>query len=168
MAANNKYPVYNGVAPSWADIQVKCSPDGAELIDIEDIKAINSGVSIEVGEQRAGGRVFKRTSGSRSDEASLTLYLSGYQKLLRNLKAAAEAAGETRGAQTVIGRITFDLQFQYSLPNDDEIYECRIRGARVMGRTRNDAEGTDPSEVEVPLSPAEVVDVVDDTEIILL
>jgi hypothetical protein len=168
MAANDKYPSKDGVACSWADIQVSVSATGAELLTLEDIKAINTGSSVEVGEQRAGGRVMKRTTGARSDEASLTLYASGFQKLLRNLKTAAESLGYTRGAQVVISPVKFDLQFQYSLIGDEEIYECRIKGARYMGRTRNDSEGTDPSEVEVTLSVLEVVDVVDGTEVIAL
>ena len=98
---NNDYPILNGVAPSWADIIVRATPEGGALLDVKDIAAINTSCTVEVGEQRgaSGGRVIRRTTGSVSYEASMTLYRSGYQKLLRNLVAAAEASNLVRGNQ---------------------------------------------------------------------
>jgi hypothetical protein len=75
-------PLINGFAPSWCDIAVRISPGGGPLIEIGDIAAIDYNGSVEIGEQREGGRVVNRTRGSSSYEASMTLYASGYQKLL--------------------------------------------------------------------------------------
>src|SRR5215510_8588520 len=102
-------PVIDGVSPSFADIAVRVSPVGGalgsvinalggKLLEIGDIAAISTGATVEVGEQREGGRVIKRTRGSVSYEASMTLYSSGYLKLIRGLAAVAP----TRGTQALI------------------------------------------------------------------
>src|SRR5690242_7732456 len=83
------FPVLDGIAPSWCDINVRVGTFGAALLDIGDISAISSGWTVEVGEQREGGRCIKRTRGSVSYEASMTVYASGYQKLVRGLMTAA-------------------------------------------------------------------------------
>jgi hypothetical protein len=166
MAVNNEYPVLDGVAPSWADIQINITPSGGALIEMKDIAAITRGSTVEVGEQRgaSGGRVLKRTTGSVSYEASLTLYRSGYQKLLRGLKDSAPV----RGNQKIISLVHFQVQVQHTPEGEDEIFEYRIKGCRVMGATVNDAEGTDAEQVEVPLSPIEIVDMIDGEEVVML
>lgn len=163
--ADNDYPELDGVAPSWADISVKASGDGVPLIEMKDIAAISSGTTVEVGWQRGtGGRRRKRTTGQDSDEASITFYRSGWQKFLRNLLAKAPK----RGNQALVGKVHFDIEIQHSIDGDDEIYQQRIKGCRILGRTIAAAEGTDAEQVEVPLSPAQVVDVVDGVEVALL
>ena len=162
---NTDYPILNGVAPSWADIVVKLTPEGGSVLDIKDIKAINTGRSLEVGEQRgAGGRVMRRTIGQPSQEASMTLYRSGLQKLLRALLPLAPR----RANQAMISLVHFDIQIQHSVPHDDEIYERIVRGARVTGDTLNAAEGSDAQEAEVPLSVIEIVDIIDGVEVVLV
>lgn len=166
MSVNNEYPVLDGIAPSWADITVKITPKGAPLIEMKDIAAIKAGVTVEVGEQRgaSGGRVLKRTTGQSKHEASMTLYRSGYQKMLRGLKAVAPK----RGNQRVLTLVHFGLQVQHTPPGDVEIYEYRVKGARVVGRQLDGAEGVDADQVEVPLSVAEVVDMIDGEEVVML
>lgn len=164
---NNDFPILDGVAPSWADIIVRATPDGAPLIDIKDIAALTTNVATEVGEQRgaSGGRVIRRTTGQVSYEASLTLYRSGYQKFIRGLKAAAEAAGLVRGNQVLIALVHLGIQVQHTPFNDVEIYEKRLKGCRVLGRDMSLAEGTDADKVEVPLSVIEIVDMIDGKEV---
>jgi hypothetical protein len=166
MSVNNEFPVLDGIAPSWADIIVRASPAGAPLIEMKDIAAINTGTTLEVGEQRgaSGGRVIKRTRGSVSYEASVTLYYSGLQKLNRALKALAPK----RGNQRVLRSVHFGVQVQFTPPGEVEIFEYRIKGCFVSGRTLNAAEGTDAQQIEVPLNTIEIVDVVDGEEIVLL
>lgn len=163
---NNDFPVLDGIAPSWADIKVVASPLGGSLIDIKDIQAINTGTTVEFGEQRgaSGGRVMKRTTGSVSYEASMTLYRSGYQKLLRSLKDLAAQ----RGNQRAVSLVHFNVQVIHTPPNDVEIYEYRIKGCRIAGRTLNGAEGTDADLVEVPINPIEIADVIDGEEVVML
>ncbi len=163
----NDYPILDGVAPSWADIIVRATPDGAPLIEVKDIAAINTNVTVEVGEQRgaSGGRVMRRTTGQVSYEASMTLYRSGYQKFIRGLKAAAEAASLARGNQVTIAMVHFGIQVQHTPFGDAEIYEKRIKGCRVLGRDMSLAEGIDADKVEVPLSVIEIVDMIDGKEV---
>lgn len=167
MALNNEFPVLDGIVPSWADIIVKITPNGAPVLSVKDIQAINSGVSVEVGEQRgaSGGRVIKRTTGSVSYEASMTLYRDGYQKLLRGLNVAAESSQLVRGNQRAISLVHFGIQVQHTPPGSVEIFEYRIKGCRLLGRNLNGTEGTDADVVEVALNPLEIVDMIDGKEI---
>ena len=166
MPVNNEYPSLDGVAPSWADIVIKATPIGGNLIDLIDIAAINTNTTVEVGEQRGatGGRVRKRTTGSVSYEASMTLYRTGYQTLLRNLQALAPV----RGNQRLVSLVHFQIQVQHTPPGDEEIYEYVLKGCRWMGRALNGAEGTDADQVEVPLSVIEIADIVDGVEVVAL
>jgi hypothetical protein len=168
---NNEFPVLDGIAPSWADLSVKMTGTGITLAEMKDIKAINSSRAVEVGKKHgaSGGRVMKRTTGAANDEASWTLYRDGYQKMLRTLIAAAVAKGYVRGGNEVlISLVHFDIIWFMTPPGDTEIYQREILGARVIGDTMNAAEGTDASEVEVPLSVAKIVDVIDGKRVVLL
>lgn len=166
MAINNEFPVLDGIAPSWADITVRASPAGAPLIDMKDISAIHTGRTVEVGEQRgaSGGRVMKRTTGQVSYEASITFYRSGFQRFMRALALIAPP----RGNQKIVSLVHFGVQILHTPPGDVEIYERRIKGCRVLGDTLDGAEGTDADTIEVPISPIEIVDVIDGKEIVLL
>lgn len=165
---NNDFPVLDGVCPSWADILVRATPmqggaPSGALIDLKDIKAINTEITVEVGEQQgaSGGRVMKRTTGQVKYSASMTLYRDGYQRFMRALMALAPS----RGNQRLISLVHFGVQIQHTPPGSVEIFEYRLKGCRVLGRTMNSAEGTDAQEVEVPLSVLEIVDMVDAAEV---
>jgi len=160
--ATNEFPIFDGVAPSWADLVCKFQKSGLPLLEMKDIKEINTGATLEIGEQRAGGRVVRRTTGSLSTECSVALYRVGYQKLLRNLKAAAPLVGNQR----IISRVVFNIQFQFSIDDEDDVYETRIKGCRLTGRDINTAEGTDALVVPVKLSTIQIADVVDGEEIV--
>lgn len=154
-------PVLDGIAPSWADVQVRISPQGGSLIDMGDITAINSGWTVEVGEQREGGRVIKRTRGSVSYEAGMTLHASGYQKLLRALVANAP----TDRGQKLLSLAHFLVHVLWTPPGSTDLLEYKIKGCRILGRTIDSSEGDDAQQIEIPLSPIEVVDVIDGVEV---
>lgn len=162
------YPLYNGVASSWADVAVTVQGLDMPLLTLADIQAINTGSSVEVGEQRRGGRVIATTTGSGSSEAGMTLYRSGFQNFLRGLKKAAEGLGHVRGAQVYVSLVHFNVVVQHTPPGAEEILEVRIKGCRYLARTLNGSEGTDADLVEVTLNPKEVVDVIDGIEVSLL
>jgi hypothetical protein len=174
-------PLINGFAPSWCDIAVRISPGGGPLIELGDIASIDYNASVEIGEQREGGRVVNRTRGSVSYEASMTLYASGYQKLLAGLVAAAPL----RGAQSLLSLAVFSINIQFTPPTGGGvagqalgaaagalgvggIFETRLKGCRVIGRNISAAEGNDAQQVEVPLSVLEIVDVIGGKEIVLV
>lgn len=164
--ATNSYPIFDGIAPSWADVVARMTTNGGVAFETEDIKAINTGTSLEIGEQRgaSGGRVLRRTTGAASQEASITFYKSGYQKFLRTMKAEAPL----RGNQRRIALVHFDVQVLWTPEGESDIFETRIKGARIKGRTMNTAEGNDADEVEVPLSVIEIADMIDGEEVVLL
>ena len=166
MAINQAYPVLDGIAPSWAGVIIKCSIYDGALLDIRDISAINTGTAVEIGEQRgaSGGRVTRRTTGSATPTASMTLYRSGYQKLARNLASVAPK----RGKQRLISLVHFDVQVQHTPEGSDEVYEYRIMGCRVMGRDLNGAEGVDADQVELPINTLQIIDIIDGNEVVML
>lgn len=157
------FPILDGIAPSWADISVRATPNGGNLITMGDIAAINSGWTVEVGEQREGGRVIKRTRGSVSYEAGWTLYASGYQKLLR---ALVEVAPRNAKGQALLSLAHFLIHVQWTPPGADDILEYKIKGCRLLGRTIDSSEGDDAQQIEMSLSTIEVVDVIDGVEVI--
>jgi hypothetical protein len=174
-------PLINGFAPSWCDIAVRVSPGGGPLIEIGDIAAIDWNGTVEIGEQREGGRVVNRTRGSSSYEASMTLYASGWQKLLAGLVAAAPL----RGSQSLLSLAVFSINIQFTPPTGGGvagqaigavagalgvggIFESRLKGCRIIGRNISAAEGNDAQQVEVPLSVLEIVDVIGGKEIVLV
>lgn len=163
--ANTDFPVLDGIAPSWADITVTLSGSGLVLLDMRDIAAINTGRTVEVGEQRApSGQVIKTTTGSLSSEASWTLYRSGFQKMLRTLLAAAP----TKGNRKQVSLVHFNIQIMHTPPNDDDIYIRRLKGCRVLTDALNGAEGTDADKVEVGMHVKQIADVIDGNEVVLL
>lgn len=166
MAINNEFPVLDGIAPSWADIIVRATPAGAPLIEMKEIKSISTGTTVEVGQQRgaSGGRVIKRTTGSKDDEASSTLYRSGYQNLIRNLAAIAPK----RGNQRVVSLVHFGIQVQHTPPGVADIFEFRIKGCRLLGRTLASEEGNEADTVDVTLNPLEIADMIDGVEVVFL
>ena len=168
-------PVIDGVSPSFADIAVRVSPVGGlvggvlsalggKLLELGDIAAVNTGVTVELGEQREGGRVIKRTRGSVSYEASLTLYSEGYDKLIRGLLATAPS----RGNQALISLVTFSVNVVWSPPGTTKIFEKRLKGCRIIGDKEDSAEGTDAAQIEVALHQLEIVRVIDGREVAML
>lgn len=175
-------PLINGFCPSWCDIAVRVSPGGGPLIEIGDIAEINYNASVELGEQREGGRVVNRTRGSVSYEAGMKLYASGYQKLLAGLTAAAPV----RGSQSLLSLAVFTINIQFTPPTGGGlagqaigiaanalgvgggIFETRLKGCRVIGRNVSAAEGNDAQQIEVPLSVIEIADVFNGREVVLI
>jgi hypothetical protein len=166
MGINNEYPIVDGVAVSWADIAVTITPIGGALAKTVDISAIHTGRSVEVGYQRGatGGRKKKRTTGQSDEEASITFYRDGFQAFYRALAKIAPA----RGNQLVVGLVVFGVQMQWTPLGSVEIFERRVKGARIIGDTIDGAEGSDADTVEVPLSVMEIVDIIDGKEVVLL
>lgn len=159
------YPVLDGIAPSWADIQVRISPQGGNLIEMGDIAEISTGTTVEIGEQREGGRVIKRTQGSVKYEAAWKLYASGYQKLLRGLRDAAPSNSK---GQKLLSLANFLVHVIWTPPGSTDLLEYKIKGCRVLERKIASAEGNDAQQVEMSLSTIEVVDVIDGVEIIMV
>lgn len=167
MAVNNEYPLIDGYAVSWADIAVKASGDGLPLIELADIKAINSGATLEIGFQEGatGGRPKKRGRGRVTYDASLTLYRSGAIDIYRRFLAVAPR----RGNEALVGLVHFNITIMQTLPDDSEVYERRIYGARMLGNALSQQDGgTDVDAVEIPLSTIKIADIVDGVEVVLL
>lgn len=157
------FPVFDGIAPGWADIGLTISGDSINLVEVGDIAAVSFGYAVEVGEQREGGRVIKRTRGSVSYEGSITFYASGWQKVLRALVAAAPRNAK---GQAQLSLVHFNVHRIWTPPGSTDLLEDKAKGCRIMGRTIDASEGDDAQQVEVPLSVLELVDVIDGVEVL--
>lgn len=163
---NQAFPLLNGYAPSWADIQVTSTLYNGPLVAISDISALKWDDKVEVGSQKgvSGGRVTRRTVGEASREASITFYRNGWRNFVKQLMTLAP----DRANQKAISLVAFDVLVQHTPPDDEEIYQVKIKGCRVLGRAGDYKEGTDPDTVEVPLSVAEIVEIIDGVEVVLI
>lgn len=157
------FPVYDGVAPSWADFALRISGTNINLCEVGDVAACSFGWTVEVGEQREGGRVIKRTRGSVSNEGSITFYASGWQKVMR---ALLQAAPRNAKSQAQLSLVHFDVHRIWTPPGSTDLLEDKAKGCRILGRTIDASEGDDAQQVEVPLSVLELVDVIDGVEIL--
>jgi hypothetical protein len=166
MAVNEDFPVFDGITPSWADVQITAKSGSGPLIGMSEIKSINTGTAVSFGEQQgtSGGRVMKRTTGSQKLTASMTMYRSGYQKFTRALIPFAKS----RGNQVLLATAHFNITYLFTPFNDVEIYETRLSGCKMAGRDLNAQEGDDPNTVDVPLSVAQIADITDGKELVML
>lgn len=169
MPANESFPQINGFAPSWADVIFRTGPvaqDGTPRIQVatELIKSINTSSSLDVGRRMAGGRPMARTTGQASLEASVTFYREGFDQFLESLREEMPR----RGNLYIYGLVTLNATLQFKLPTSNDLYVTLVQGCRILGRTLNTAEGTDASEVEVPLDPIEIIDQIGQNQYVLL
>jgi hypothetical protein len=112
--------------------------------------------------------VINRTRGSVSYEASMTVYGSGWNKLIRNLSAVALTQGAIRGSTSLISLVHFNIHVMYTPPGSLNILQYKLKGCRLLGRTFNATEGSDAQQIEVPLSVIEIVDVVDGRDVVMV
>jgi hypothetical protein len=163
---NQAYPSLNDIEPSWADIATTFTVYGGDILDMADIAALKWNDKVDVGERRgaSGGRVMARTTGSLTSEASATLYRSGHRRLIKSLMAKAP----TRGSQRLISLVGFDILIQHTPPGESEIYQVKLTGCRLLGRSLDMKEGNDADQVEVNLNPLSIVEIINGLEVVLL
>lgn len=152
----NDFPLFDGVAPSWADLSAKIAKNGARLFEAKDIAAINTGTQVTIGKQRGVGSIIrKRTTGSVAHTASIDFYRDGYDAAMRILAGFAPR----RGLQAKVSLVVFDITYQWTPEADFRIYETRLKGVRLLGRDLNSTEGDDADQVSVPIDVMQIVDV---------
>ena len=167
--ANNEFPIIDGVVPSWADVTARITPNGAAVLTSRGIKSISSGADLEIGVEMHAGRVYGTTVGQAKANGSMTLYLSAAQDFIKALKDAALTAGYTRdGGIVQAGLVFFQLDYAFTPPGTDTIWERRLKGCRLIGNTEAPAEGTDATTVDYTLHVTERVEVVDGVEVALI
>ena len=164
--ATNEFPTYNGVAVSWADVNLRFSPTGAAVLETSDFKDISTSRKVEVGDVygASGGAPMNRTTGQAKYEGTITLYRIGYQKLLRALKPVAPIRRNRR----ILTLVHFGVQVLHTPFNSVEIFDRRIKGARVISDELKSAEGIEADTVPVGLSIIDIVDMIDGEEVALL
>jgi hypothetical protein len=161
------FPMYNGIAPSWADLKLTLGPQGVPALITQDVSSIKHGSQVTVGEQRGltGGRVKKRTSGSVAHSGnSITFYRSGWDSTIERLAPVAPV----RGLQRMISLVHFSMDLMFTPPGEIKIYHKRLKGVRLIGAEHAHEEGDDPDKVECAISVIEACDIINGMEIVLL
>jgi hypothetical protein len=143
--ALQEYPTLQDIEPSWADVRANFPIYGGQTIITPDIAAIKWSDKVDVGLARgtSGGRKMKRTTGQYDCDATLTFYRSGWR-----LFRLALAEKDKR-----ISLVGFDILIQHTPPGTTEIFNVKIVGCRVTGRSADMAEGSDPEKIEIPVNP---------------
>lgn len=163
--AQNAYPTFQDVAPSWADISATFSVYGGQILETVDFSALNWNSSVEIGELGGPGPIVKsRTTGRLKNNAGATLYAAGFEKLI---DALAEKA-PTRGNQSLISLVAFDVLGQWTPPGAVDIRQIKLAGCRLLGLDEKATEGVDAAAVEIVLNPMQVIYIRDGREIVLL
>lgn len=157
MPALPTLPLLNGYAPSFADFSATLSLNGAPVLKTADLKELNTGTTVTIGKTMRNGKKHRRTSGSTDPTSGMTVYRSGWHSILRVLGPVAPLVQGVRK----ISLVTFDMNFWHSPPAVSEIFEVRVKGARILGRDFSDSEGDDPNEVVLTLDVMSVQDIVD-------
>jgi hypothetical protein len=141
---SDEFPTLNEVAPSWADITVSFPVYGGETVITPDIAAMKWSDKVEVGLVRGtnGGRKSKRTTGQYDCDASVTFYREGW-RTFRKILAAKDKK---------ISLVGFDFIIQHTPPGSTEIFNVKISGCRVMGRSSDMSESSDADKIEIPLN----------------
>jgi hypothetical protein len=140
-----EYPTLNEVEPSWADIKVSIPIHDGQTIVTPEIAAIKWSDKVDVGVARGtnGGRKTKRTTGQYDCEAAVTFYRSGWKTLRDGL-----AMKDKR-----ISLVGFDILIQHTPPGTSQIFNVKIVGCRILGRSVDMTEGADPEKIEIPVNP---------------
>lgn len=139
------YPTLNDVEPSWADISISFPVYGGETVVTFDIAAVKWNDKVDMGVVRGtnGGRKSKRTTGQLDNDAAVTFYASGWRKFRRTL-----ASKNPR-----ISLVGFDIIIQHTPPGSFDIFNMKIAGCRVAGRSADMAEGADANKIEIAVNP---------------
>jgi hypothetical protein len=168
--ANNEFPIYNNVAPSWADLQSFVSGLDLQLFEMSDVNAVNTSSALEVGEAHQGGRVSATTTGSVANEFTMTFYQQGFDVFLERLADACRelGGGYMRGDIARVGLVHFNVALLHTPPTTDRIDEVELNGIRYTGRTRNVSQGTDANMVEVTFHAKEIIDITNGKKTALL
>lgn len=154
--AQNEYPTLNEVEPSWADFRISIPLYNGPTIKTPDIAALKWSDKVDIGVVRGvGGKKRKRTTGQLDNDASMTLYMSGW-RILRNALASKSKQ---------ISLVGFDVIGQFTPPGSSDIFNIKLVGARVAGRSFDAAEGPDAQKIEIPLN---IMQIEEDDGIVLL
>lgn len=157
------YPSVNGFQCSYADSQLTLDvPDGAQLTDL-DISAYKWSRTVNQGVRKQGGVVTNVTVGDLDQDASITLSRESNDRLIRELAKVAPVQGGTKR----LSLVRFSLLVQYTPVGSTAIFEYKLVGCRYLGDSDDAAEGSDPDEIEVPLGPTRIFNIIDGEEISL-
>lgn len=140
-----EYPTLNGIAPSWADARITFPVYGGATVITPDVKAIKWSDKVDLGIVRGtnGGRKTKRTTGQYDCDATVTFYRDGW-RIFREALATKDAR---------ISLVGFDILVQHTPPGESRIFNVKIAGCRITGRSADMSESADAETIEIPVNP---------------
>lgn len=139
-----EYPTLNGIEPSWADLSVSFPIYGGITHITKGIKGVKWNDGVEVGEVRepgSRGGVVKTTTGRYSCECSMTFYRSAWRQFKK-------ALAQKNKRISIVG---FDLIILHTPPGEEEIYNTKLSGLRVLTRGQDMTEGVEPDTIEIAM-----------------
>jgi hypothetical protein len=144
-----EYPLIAGQMASWAEIGITLSVYGGLTFSTADFAGIDWDDALDPGKvYGTGGRMIGRTTGQYDANASMSMYLAKareFQKALAQIQP------------NKIGLVVFDAQVAWvPQTGDGEVITCTLVGCRLAGRSQSNANGTDASVIEMPLSVARI------------
>ena len=152
---NQNFPTVNGHECSWSDITIDVGIPGAENIKVVDCEGIKHSGKVEraVSRGTSGGRPMKKTAGSVTYEASITLTRSGLIALITALAEAARAIGAVRGNEVIISAVQFTVLVQHTPLGDTAVYATKLEGCSLDEDSEDNKQGNDADVIEVTLGP---------------
>lgn len=152
--ATQQFPTYNGVAPSWSNLQLNFGIYDGPSIQTRDVLSIDWSQSLELSEVRGlGGGLLARTQGQSSFEGSMTMTVTGWEILRRGLSDVAKQK-DLPGYSLV----AMDISAAWALPGADDVKTVTLNGIRITGVSSSNAAGPDAAQVELTLSIARIVE----------
>lgn len=166
MTINQDFPIYDGVAPSWADVKFNFKGYNTPLLQLKDLASFETTASLEVGDMQgaSGGKIIRTTTGASKYEGKMGLYHSGFHDLLDNLGPSMPTRGDLR----IYGVVFFDVQLFWTPPGSNEIFEKQVNGCRILGNTLAAAEGVEANKIDIPIKVAEVIYVIRGKKYVIL
>jgi hypothetical protein len=142
--ALQEYPTLQDIEPSWADVRANFPIYGGQTIITPDLAAVKWSDKVDVGVARKmnGGRKSARTTGMYDCEATITFYRSGWKQFRL-------ALAEKNKRISLVG---FDILIQHTPPGETGIFNVKIAGCRIVGRSADMTEGADPEKIEIPVN----------------
>lgn len=144
--STNEFPIINGNATSWADLDLIFSAYDGPQFRTSDFTALAFKETLDPGEQRGAGPAVRGSSvGQYSvDGPSFTMAYQAHLRFMRVLVQVARSKGIPLGA------VNFEIAGAFKTPGQD-LSTFELIGCRVIERGLDTKPGPDVIEIETPL-----------------
>lgn len=141
------FPVFNGNAPSWADLRMTIEHDGATF-ETPMFSALDWSDKVEPTDVYGQGATkLGTTKGRYSAEGKVTFYLTAAAAVYTSLAAVNSSITEVR----------FDLIGSWKARADDDPTRVELQGCRLVDRNGSNSNSGDAATVEHTLNVTKIL-----------